>query len=51
MKRAIAGPFVDEWLVPKSEPVEEGVVGPLEYVYLIPDMPSVDAAIVKLEWL
>jgi hypothetical protein len=36
-KRGSVEPFVNEGVVPKSEPVEEGVVGPLEYVYLIPD--------------
>jgi hypothetical protein len=49
MKCAAAGPFVKEGLVPKPEPVEEGVVGPPEYVYLIPDVSSDDAAIVKHE--
>jgi hypothetical protein len=30
-------PFVDKGVVPKLEPIEEGIVGPPEYVYLIPD--------------
>jgi hypothetical protein len=36
-KRNLADPFVPEGVVPKTEPVEEGVLGPPEYVYLIPD--------------
>jgi hypothetical protein len=42
-------PFVDEGVVPKLEPVEEGVIGPPRYVYLIPDALSEGAAIVKTE--
>jgi hypothetical protein len=26
-------PFVDEGVVPKPEPIEEGAIGPPEYVY------------------
>jgi hypothetical protein len=37
VKRGLIDPFVDEGVVPKLEPVEEGVIGPPEYVYLIPD--------------
>jgi hypothetical protein len=36
-KRDSIEPFVDEAVVPKSEHVDEGIVGPPEYVYLIPD--------------
>jgi hypothetical protein len=42
-------PFVDEGVVPKSEPVEEGVIGPPEYVYLILDASSEGAAVVKTD--
>jgi hypothetical protein len=50
-KRAVAGPFVDEGPVPKPEPIEEGIIGPPEYVYLIPNAPSDDAAIIEHEQL
>jgi hypothetical protein len=33
----------------KVEPVEEGVLGPPEYVYLIPDASSESFAAVKVE--
>jgi hypothetical protein len=42
-------PFVAEGVVPKTEPIEEGVLGPLEYVYLIPDTSSDSFAVVKVE--
>jgi hypothetical protein len=42
-------PFVPEGIVPKTEPVEEGVLGPPEYVYLIPDTSSESLAVVKVE--
>jgi hypothetical protein len=42
-------PFIDEGVVPKSELVEEGVIGPPEYVYLIPDASSEGAVVVKTE--
>jgi hypothetical protein len=42
-------PFVPEGVVPKTEPVEEGVLGPPEYVYLIPDTSSESLAAVKVE--
>jgi hypothetical protein len=48
-KRSLIDPFIDEGMVPKLEPVEEGAIGPLEYVYLIPDASSDDAAIAKTE--
>jgi hypothetical protein len=38
-KRGLVEPFIDEGVVPKSEPVEEGIISPPEYVYLIPDAP------------
>jgi hypothetical protein len=41
--------FVPEGVVPKIEPVEEGVLGPPEYVYLIPDTSSESLAAVKVE--
>jgi hypothetical protein len=40
---------VTEGVVPKVEPVEEGVLGPPEYVYLIPDTSSESFAAVKVE--
>jgi hypothetical protein len=46
-----AEPFVDEGLVAKLEPIEEGVIGPPEYVYLIPDALPCDTAIVKTKQL
>jgi hypothetical protein len=42
-------PFVTEGVVPKPEPIEEGVLGPPEYVYLIPDTSSESLAAVKVE--
>jgi hypothetical protein len=38
-----------EGVVPKVEPIEEGVLGPLEYVYLIRDTSSESFAAVKVE--
>jgi hypothetical protein len=43
------GPFVAEGVVPKVEPVKEEVLGPPEYVYLIPDTSSESFAAVKVE--
>jgi hypothetical protein len=40
---------VTEGVVPKIESVEEGVLGPPEYVYLIPDASSESFAAVKVE--
>jgi hypothetical protein len=40
---------VTEGVVPKVEPVEEGVLGPPEYVYLIPDASSESFTTVKVE--
>jgi hypothetical protein len=48
-KRNLVDPFVPEGVVPKIEPVEEGVLGPPEYVYLIPDASSESFAAVKVE--
>jgi hypothetical protein len=42
-------PFVPEEVVPKIEPIEEGVLGLPEYVYLIPDTSSESLAAVKVE--
>jgi hypothetical protein len=50
-RRGSVKPFVDEGLVPKSEPVEEGIIGPPEYVYLIPDASPEGTAIVKTKQL
>jgi hypothetical protein len=36
-RRNLVDPFVTEGVVPKPVPVEEGIIGPPEYVYLIPD--------------
>jgi hypothetical protein len=49
MKRSLIEPFVDEGVVPKPEPVEEGVIGPPEYVYPIPDASSKGTVVVKTE--
>jgi hypothetical protein len=45
-------PFVPEGVVSKPEPMEEGVLGPPEYVYLIPDTSSNSLVATKaeLEW-
>jgi hypothetical protein len=48
-KRNLVDPFVAEGVVPKTEPIEEGVLGPPEYVYLIPDASSESFAAVKIE--
>jgi hypothetical protein len=40
---------VPEGVVPKIEPVEEGVLGLVEYVYLIPDASSESFVAVKVE--
>jgi hypothetical protein len=48
-KRGLVEPFIDEGVVPKSEPVEEGIIGPPKYVYLIPDASPGGATIVKTE--
>jgi hypothetical protein len=42
-------PFVAEGVVPKTEPIEKGVLGPPEYVYLIPDASSESFTTVKVE--
>jgi hypothetical protein len=47
MKCGSVEPFVDEGVVPKLEPVDEGITGPPEYVYLIPDASPGGAAVVK----
>jgi hypothetical protein len=48
-KRNLVDPFVPEGIVPKTDPTEEGVLGPPEYVYLIPDTSSESLAVVKVE--
>jgi hypothetical protein len=42
-------PFVPEGVIPKLEPIEEGVLGPPEYVYLIPDTSSDSLVATKAE--
>jgi hypothetical protein len=42
-------PFVTEGVVSKPEPVEEGTIGPPEYVYLIPDASSGGPVVAKTE--
>jgi hypothetical protein len=42
-------PFVPEGVIPKTELIEEGMLGPPEYVYLIPDTSSESLAAVKVE--
>jgi hypothetical protein len=49
VKHSSIEPFVDEGVVPKSEPVEEGIIGPPDYVYLILDASSGGVAVVKTE--
>jgi hypothetical protein len=48
-KQNSADPFVTKGVVPKVEPVEEGLLGPPEYVYLISDASSESFAAVKVE--
>jgi hypothetical protein len=48
-RRNSVDPFVSEGVVPKAEPIEEGVLGPPEYVYLIPDTSSDDLVDTKAE--
>jgi hypothetical protein len=48
-RRNLVDPFVSEGVVPKPEPVEEGVVGPPEYVYLIPGALSGGPVATKTE--
>jgi hypothetical protein len=48
-KGNLADPFVAEGVVPNIEPVEEGVLGSPEYVYLIHDASSECFAAVKVE--
>jgi hypothetical protein len=45
----LTDPFVNEGVVPKPEPVEEGAIRPPEYVYLIPDASSDGPAAAKTE--
>jgi hypothetical protein len=48
-KRNLVDPFVTEGVIPKPEPVEEGTIGPPEYVYLIPDASSGGPVVAKTE--
>jgi hypothetical protein len=50
-KHSLIDPFVDEGVVPKPEQVEEGVIGPPKYVYLIPDASLDGVAVAKTEQL
>jgi hypothetical protein len=45
----LTDPFVDKGVVLEPELVEEGAIGPPEYVYLIPDTSSDGNAIAKTE--
>jgi hypothetical protein len=48
-KRNLVDPFVPEGVILKPEPIEEGVLGPPEYVYLIPDTSSDSLVATKAE--
>jgi hypothetical protein len=48
-RRNLVDPFVPEGVVLKPEPTEEGVLGPPEYVYLIPDTSSDSLVTAKVE--
>jgi hypothetical protein len=48
-RRNLVDPFVPEGIVPKPEPIKEGVLGPPEYVYLIPDTSSDSLVSTKAE--
>jgi hypothetical protein len=48
-RRNLVDPFVTEGVVPKPEPVEEGVIGLPEYVYLIPDASSGGPVVTRTE--
>jgi hypothetical protein len=48
-RRNLVDPFMTEGVAPKPEPVEEGVIGPLECVYLIPDSSSSGPVVTKTE--
>jgi hypothetical protein len=48
-RRNLVDPFVTEGVVPKLEPVEEGVIGQPEYVYLILDASSGSPVVTKTE--
>jgi hypothetical protein len=45
----LTNPFVEEGVVPKPEPVEEGAIGPPEYVHLISDASSDGTTVAKTE--
>jgi hypothetical protein len=48
-RRNLVDPFVTEGIVPKPEPVKEGVIGPPEYVYLILDTSSGGPVVTRTE--
>jgi hypothetical protein len=48
-KRNLVDPFVPEGVIPKPEPFEEGILGPPEYVYLIPDTSLDNLVAMKAE--
>jgi hypothetical protein len=48
-RRNLVDPFVTEGVVLKPMPIKEGVIGPPEYVYLIPDASSGSPVVTKAE--
>jgi hypothetical protein len=48
-KRKFIDPFIAEGVAPKPEPAEEGVLGPPEYMYLIPNASLSGLAVTKTE--
>jgi hypothetical protein len=48
-RRNLVDPFLTKGVVLNPEPVEEGVIGPPEYVYLIPDASSGGPVVTKTE--
>jgi hypothetical protein len=48
-RQNLVDPFVPKGVVPKPKPIKEGVLGPPEYVYLIPDTSSDNLVATKAE--
>jgi hypothetical protein len=48
-RRNLVDPFVTEGVIPKPKTDEEGIIGPPEYVYLIPDASSGGPVVAKTE--
>jgi hypothetical protein len=48
-RRNLVDPFMPEGVVPKPEPIKEGVLGPPKYLYLIPDTTSDSLVATKAE--